>query len=106
MPTDSHPRLWAAFATARITALRPGQSPPPVTMPIFLLIARLLESKGIATSSAADGRQQMDFARRTDLRQQPAGGEITVDRSRQAGHQFVVLSHVGHELRVCFFHRP
>src|SRR5690349_17025590 len=37
----SQPRLAAAFATARMTALSPGQSPPPVTTPIRLLM-RLL----------------------------------------------------------------
>src|SRR5512147_2209463 len=40
IPRVSQPRLAAAFTTARITALRPGQSPPPVTMPIVLLKAR------------------------------------------------------------------
>ena len=30
----SQPRLLADFTTARMTALRPGQSPPPVKMPI------------------------------------------------------------------------
>ena len=32
--------LAAALATARITALSPGQSPPPVTMPIRSLMIR------------------------------------------------------------------
>src|SRR5215831_9636241 len=34
----SHPRFAAALATARITAFKPGQSPPPVTTPIRLLM--------------------------------------------------------------------
>src|SRR5262245_13334449 len=34
----SHPRFAEAFATARITAFNPGQSPPPVTTPIRLAI--------------------------------------------------------------------
>src|SRR4030095_3109719 len=34
----SQPRLADVFATARITAFKPGQSPPPVTTPIRLLI--------------------------------------------------------------------
>src|SRR5262249_25269274 len=34
----SHPRFVEAFATARITAFNPGQSPPPVTTPIRLLM--------------------------------------------------------------------
>ena len=34
----SQPRLAEAFATARITAFNPGQSPPPVTTPIRLLM--------------------------------------------------------------------
>src|SRR6266513_6069343 len=34
----SQPRLAEAFATARITAFKPGQSPPPVTTPIRLLM--------------------------------------------------------------------
>src|SRR5262252_5689854 len=34
----SQPRLAEAFATARMTAFKPGQSPPPVTTPIRLLI--------------------------------------------------------------------
>src|SRR5436190_11542145 len=38
MPMVSHPRWSADFATARMTALSPGQSPPPVTTPIFLLM--------------------------------------------------------------------
>src|SRR4051794_16441626 len=38
MPSVSHPRMAAALAAARITAFRPGQSPPPVTMPIFFFI--------------------------------------------------------------------
>jgi hypothetical protein len=29
--------LAAVLATARITAFKPGQSPPPVTMPIFII---------------------------------------------------------------------
>src|SRR5512132_1044451 len=35
---QSQPRLAEAFATARITAFKPGQSPPPVTTPIRLLM--------------------------------------------------------------------
>src|SRR5437762_1689796 len=35
MPIGCQPRRIAAFATARITAFRPGQSPPPVTTPIL-----------------------------------------------------------------------
>src|SRR5262249_10246748 len=34
----SHPRFAEAFATARITAFKPGQSPPPVRMPIRLFM--------------------------------------------------------------------
>jgi hypothetical protein len=37
-PATSQPRRAEALTTARITALRPGQSPPPVRMPIFFLI--------------------------------------------------------------------
>ena len=40
----SHPRFAAAFATALITAFRPGQSPPPVTIPTFLLMVRPFRS--------------------------------------------------------------
>ena len=36
MPTTSAPALDPAFTTARITAFRPGASPPPVRTPIFL----------------------------------------------------------------------
>jgi len=39
MPMVSQLRMAAALATPRMTALRPGQSPPPVTMPIFLFMA-------------------------------------------------------------------
>src|SRR5215470_15046000 len=38
MPTHSQPRLAEVFATARMTAFKPGQSPPPVTTPIRLLM--------------------------------------------------------------------
>ena len=43
------PRLAAALATARITAFSPGQSPPPVTMPmrsliIFLVVGLVFQS--------------------------------------------------------------
>src|SRR5215831_18633386 len=38
MPMHSQPRLAEVFATARITAFKPGQSPPPVTTPIRFLI--------------------------------------------------------------------
>src|ERR1017187_3106822 len=38
IPRVSQPRMAAALATARMTALSPGQSPPPVTMPIFLFM--------------------------------------------------------------------
>src|SRR4029077_19019782 len=38
MPMHSQPRFAEAFATARITAFKPGQSPPPVTTPIRLLM--------------------------------------------------------------------
>src|SRR5687768_1750567 len=31
------PALYDAFTTARITALRPGASPPPVSTPIFFI---------------------------------------------------------------------
>src|SRR5262249_636832 len=34
----SHPRFAEAFAAARITAFKPGQSPSPVTTPIRLLM--------------------------------------------------------------------
>src|SRR5215475_8735418 len=34
----SHPWFAEVFATVRITAFKPGQSPPPVTTPIRLLI--------------------------------------------------------------------
>src|SRR5262249_29744361 len=37
-PMHSQPRFAAVFATARITAFKPGQSPPPVTTPIRLLM--------------------------------------------------------------------
>ena len=42
----SQPRLAAALATARITAFSPGQSPPPVTMPIrsFMVLLALIHS--------------------------------------------------------------
>src|SRR5947208_16768438 len=42
MPMHSQPRLAEAFATARMTAFKPGQSPPPMTTPIRLLM-RLLD---------------------------------------------------------------
>jgi hypothetical protein len=42
MPIVSQPRWVAALATERITAFRPGQSPPPVTTPILLTIPSLL----------------------------------------------------------------
>ena len=38
----SQPRCAAALATERITALRPGQSPPPMTTPILLLMDSFL----------------------------------------------------------------
>jgi hypothetical protein len=38
MPMVSQPRLVAVLATARVTAFKPGQSPPPVTMPIFIYL--------------------------------------------------------------------
>src|SRR5262245_39262582 len=38
MPTHSQPRVRAAFAVARMTAFSPGQSPPPVTTPIFVMM--------------------------------------------------------------------
>ena len=34
-PRTSMSELWAAFTTARMTALSPGASPPPVRTPIF-----------------------------------------------------------------------
>src|SRR5688572_9943450 len=37
MPRTSIPRPWARRTTARITALRPGQSPPPVRTPTFFM---------------------------------------------------------------------
>ena len=37
MPTTSSPRSSARRVTARITAFRPGQSPPPVRMPIRIV---------------------------------------------------------------------
>jgi hypothetical protein len=40
-PIGSQPRLAAALATARITAFRPGQSPPPVTIPMRSLMDSL-----------------------------------------------------------------
>src|SRR5215469_5027432 len=42
----SHPRFADAFATARITAFSPGQSPPPVTTPIRFLIWSLYRLRG------------------------------------------------------------
>src|SRR5262245_2288167 len=42
----SHPRFAAVFATARITAFKPGQSPPPVTTPIRFLIWSLYRLRG------------------------------------------------------------
>src|SRR5262245_52855861 len=47
----SHPWFAEVFATARITAFKPGQSPPPVTTPIRLLIRsfyRLCGQPGVA----------------------------------------------------------
>src|SRR5687768_8426702 len=49
MPTASQPRCAAAFATDRITAFNPGQSPPPVTMPILLLMKALLKRVHLRT---------------------------------------------------------
>src|SRR6516162_9456738 len=42
----SHSRLAEAFASARITAFKPGQSPPPVTTPIRFLIWSLYRLRG------------------------------------------------------------
>src|SRR5262245_24550393 len=42
----SHPRFAAALATARITAFKPGQSPPPVTTPIRRLMWLLYSLRG------------------------------------------------------------
>src|SRR5690606_31308758 len=38
MPRTRHPRALALSTTARITALRPGQSPPPVMMPMRWIV--------------------------------------------------------------------
>src|SRR6516165_10407427 len=38
MPSVSQPRIVAALATARMTVFKPGQSPPPVAIPIFFAI--------------------------------------------------------------------
>src|SRR5262249_24696368 len=46
MSMHSQPRLAEAFATARITAFKPGQSPPPVTTPIRLLMSSLSDLRG------------------------------------------------------------
>src|ERR1700756_4055974 len=46
MPIQSQPRLAEVFATARMTAFKPGQSPPPVTTPIRLLILLPLSLRG------------------------------------------------------------
>src|SRR5262249_39776854 len=45
-PMHSHPRFAAVFATARITAFKPGQSPPPVSTPIRLLMWLLYRLRG------------------------------------------------------------
>src|SRR5574339_323401 len=37
-PTMVTPALYADLTTARMTALRPGASPPPVNTPIFLIV--------------------------------------------------------------------
>src|SRR5262245_47748371 len=42
MPRVSQPRIPAALAAARMTAFRPGQSPPPVTIPMRLLMLLVL----------------------------------------------------------------
>src|SRR5262245_44754318 len=58
----SHPRFAAAFATARITAFKPGQSPPPVTTPIRLLIRSfycLCSQPGVAV--CADERDALIY---------------------------------------------
>src|SRR5262249_50069588 len=41
MPMQSQPRMAEVLATARMTAFKPGQSPPPVTTPIRLLTCLL-----------------------------------------------------------------
>jgi hypothetical protein len=38
IPTTSIESPWARRTTARITALSPGQSPPPVRIPIFFAV--------------------------------------------------------------------
>jgi hypothetical protein len=38
MPTHSHPRPTAACTTARITALSPGASPPPVLIATLRIV--------------------------------------------------------------------
>src|ERR1700730_12603433 len=58
MPITFHPYLMiAALVAARITALRPGASPPPVPMPI----QRMLDIGKIVV-----GRRQEPYARRCD----------------------------------------
>src|SRR3954469_22071764 len=50
MPTESQPAASASRTTARITALSPGQSPPPVRMPtVFATLVGLPagESEGV-----------------------------------------------------------
>src|SRR3954451_4204165 len=42
IPTQSQPAASALRTTARMTALRPGQSPPPVSMPIVFATEKVL----------------------------------------------------------------
>ena len=42
----------------------------------------------------------MHFARGADLGQQPARGEVAVDRSGEAGKEPVALANLGDELRI------
>ena len=59
MPTTSQPRFSAATVDARMTALRPGASPPPVLRAIRRIGPSKLVSADVVTLRMVDGGRQM-----------------------------------------------
>jgi hypothetical protein len=57
----------AAFTTPLMTAFRPGQSPPPVSMAILLVIAFHLVEFQIGAESKVDTREGYPYRNRGDI---------------------------------------
>src|SRR5512147_1216747 len=102
MPYDFQPRPWAESTTARITAFRPGASPPPVEM-AMRMSARALNQlddlprlrvapKGLFGEDQVSVHRDLEDAAGRGHQAHLGVGQFLLQLSRQTGGSRLVIS--------------